>query len=127
MSYLLSYSLVSYVQASSQATKTRLNLAAQIQGTVRAKAKNKILKKAEEVALFNDLNIIDDKIEQLRRSYEPYIDVDSYSYDKAGIFEKLLDEVTEEQKIIIERFKLISKEDIAGMTLTSPIMSAGSL
>lgn len=122
MSYLLSYSLVAYVQAAGQTTKHRLNLAAQIQGTIRAKARAKINSAKDEVIIHNDLNLIDEKIEHLRRTYEPYIDIDPYSYDKAGVFEKILDEISEEQKVIIERYKLISKEDIAGMTLKSPIM-----
>jgi hypothetical protein len=122
MSYLLSYTLVCYVQAAGEPTKHRLNLAAQIQGTIRAKAKSKVLKATENAALEGDLNQIDEKISELRETYEPFIDGDTYSYDKAGVFEKILDAITEDQKILIERYKLISKDDIAQMVLESPAM-----
>jgi len=117
-SYHLAVVLLAYTNAAGDTARKRLNLLEEAFSDVEAKLQTKRDLPAEATAAGEQIR---QDLRTLRDSYEPIIDLDTWSYRKLAAFEGTLIGVRTEIMKLVENYALVEKGDISEVML-SPVM-----
>jgi len=122
----MAYTLIAMVNNAGGSLRQRLNLADEIYGDICARME---IKRREQKELKNtgnrnemeeELKAINEAILFLRSNYEPALDLNIYTYGKAGAYESAISEILRTEKMFIERWQLLSKDDFQALPWPSP-------
>ena len=126
LTYHMAYTLISTVNHAGGTLRQRLNLVDEIFGDIcaRMEAKKKeipeLKNKDTRERLEQDLKGIGEAIQFLRLNYEPALDLNIFTYGKAGAFEEAISAILREEKVFIERWALLTKDDFQALKWPSP-------
>lgn len=126
LSYHMAYTLISTVNNAGGSLRQRLNLVDEIYGDIcaRMEIKRKDLKELKNAdnraAVDEGLQAINEAIQFLRRHYEPALDLNIFTYGKAGAYESAISEILRTEKVFIERWGLLTKDDFQALSWSSP-------
>lgn len=126
LSYHMAYTLISTVINAGGSLRQRLNLVDEIYGDIcaRMESKRKERKELKNADNRADLDIrlqaIGEAIQFLRLNYEPALDLNIFTYGKAGAFESAISEILRTEKMFIERWGLLTKDDFQALPWSSP-------
>ena len=81
------------------------------------------MKEEEKVEVRERLEKIEAALDILRDNYELAIDVNPYTWGKAAAFEKAISRILREEKTIMEKYGVLSKDQFMEMSMLSPTLA----
>ncbi|TSA54943.1 MAG: hypothetical protein D4R45_03270 [Planctomycetaceae bacterium] len=120
----LIYTMLRLVENCGNSVHVRLNLIAEAVGDIEAKRRGLLRKKINMLSkkdmedLDNRIQILRQDIRSLRADYTPCIEDQMYDFSEATRYENAFDSLMTEVKCLVEEYQLLSKEELAEISLT---------
>lgn len=118
ISFHMSYTLVALTNSAGGPIRLRLTLLGELYSDIVAKAAT--LQGTAKDEIQETLKEALDDLEYLEANYEPILDYNIHTYEKAADFDTAMRNIRTTLVTLIEQYNLCSKEDIEGAAMPSP-------